>query len=290
MAELHPGDLLSALVDGELDVRDAEAVRVHVAGCAACRLELEEVRAARRAVRLLPAVEPPPAFLAELVAAPDVVALAPRRRRAAVLVNAAGSVAAGLAILALSAADVGPPPVDPEVPMAVARHASTVSALEAGGVIAPAAERFAPEALAPPTTAERHALEDLRAPYAAPPMIAGYRLVEAYRSGAGVHLLYRRGAYGLSIFELEGSIDWTALPADGSEIEIGRQRAWRWDDPRAGGRLVVVERPGMVVLLVGDEPGDAVLEVARALPGPREPAFTTRVKQSVGRALDLLAP
>ena len=62
----HPGDLLSALLDGELAPAEAAAVVAHLDGCPACAAERDEVAAARAALRALPALEAPPGVLRAL--------------------------------------------------------------------------------------------------------------------------------------------------------------------------------------------------------------------------------
>ena len=59
----HPGDLLSAWLDGELEPAKATAVATHLEACAACAAEREEVEAGRAAVRRLPTLEPPSGVL-----------------------------------------------------------------------------------------------------------------------------------------------------------------------------------------------------------------------------------
>ena len=53
----HLGDLVSALLDGELDRAQAASARAHLEGCAQCRAELSAVGAARSWVRALPPVD-----------------------------------------------------------------------------------------------------------------------------------------------------------------------------------------------------------------------------------------
>lgn len=56
----HPGDQLSAFLDGELDPSLAADVRRHVASCPGCREELGRLSDARRLLRGMAPVEPPP--------------------------------------------------------------------------------------------------------------------------------------------------------------------------------------------------------------------------------------
>jgi hypothetical protein len=293
----HAGDALSALLDGELDVAEADAIRSHLMECADCAAELDGVRAARRLLRSLPAVEPPAGFFAGLLAGDVVVPIGHARRgqssrRASRFVAAGvtGSVAAGVLLLVIAASTLSMAPVEPEVDESVERHASTVGALEASGQIARNGDRFVSRVSAPPTTAEPRSTDHLPAPYDAPASVAGYRLVEAYRMSDGVHLMYRRGPYALSIFELPGEVDWTALPTDGTRLRIAGNDAWRWDEVTADGRLYVIDDGGMVVVLIGDEPGDAVLDVATELPQARSMPMASRVKRTVAKALELFSP
>jgi anti-sigma factor RsiW len=67
-ADAHPGDLLSAWLDGELAPKEAAVVAAHLDGCPACAAERDEVDAARAAVRGLPALDAPPGVLRALPA------------------------------------------------------------------------------------------------------------------------------------------------------------------------------------------------------------------------------
>jgi hypothetical protein len=258
----HSGDALSALLDGQLSAAEATAVRAHVDECASCAQELDDVREARRLVRSLPAVDPP----FDLLAA-NVVSLAPRRRRAPALAAASVAVAATIALALLAPWQTTSDTLDPDLDVAMDQHASTMGALEAEGVIAkgPARLQSEDEEEVPPTTARRQALSDVDDDFETPERLAGYALVDAYEVGNGVHLLYQRGAYGLSVFERAGEIDWDELPEGGTSIVLSGHRAWRWDDVVADGRLVVIEGDGVVITIAGDEPGDAVLDAAVAI-------------------------
>ena len=82
----HPGELLSAYLDGELTREEHRRVLDHLDGCEPCRAELADLDSARTAVRALPMLEPPS------LAAPEPVAdVIPLRRRWPVRVAAAAA-------------------------------------------------------------------------------------------------------------------------------------------------------------------------------------------------------
>ncbi|HJV08320.1 MAG TPA: zf-HC2 domain-containing protein, partial [Acidimicrobiales bacterium] len=58
----HLGDALSALLDGELPVAQADQAHAHLAQCPVCAHELAAVTQARSWVRALPPVDPPFGF------------------------------------------------------------------------------------------------------------------------------------------------------------------------------------------------------------------------------------
>ncbi len=113
----HLGDLLSAMVDGELSLDEAGAVRRHLTTCPQCVAELEEIRRIRAVVRGLPPVDPPFGFFERLVRQRP----AARRGIAAV----AGGIAA--AITALMILTPGQQEVSPPVADLVETHAATSS-------------------------------------------------------------------------------------------------------------------------------------------------------------------
>ncbi|MCU1486304.1 MAG: Transrane transcriptional regulator (Anti-sigma factor RsiW) [Actinomycetia bacterium] len=286
----HPEDALSALLDGQLDAAESEAVHAHLVACAECSAELEAVRATRAAVRSLPAVEPPVGFFEGLLAgglpeeAPDAAAPArvvPLRSRKAALGNAAAAVAAGV-LLVVGFGGNQATAVAPQVASNVEQHAASASAVSLGGSN-PILRRDEVTPTSLPHTG-------ISRPYTAPKELAGYRLVDAYRASQGVQLLYEKGAYGLSVFEQEGHLDREELPENGTWFEIDGHTAWRWDAPTAQGRVLVVERGDLVVTLVGDESGDVVQAAAEALPGKPQVALETRLRRACGEALDMLSP
>ena len=120
----HPGDLLSALLDGALTQHEEEGVRAHLDECAECRRELQYVSEARTLVRDLPPVDPPFGFFERM--------LRPRHRWARAGVAAlAGAAAVSVAVMGFVA------PREPHVSPHVARlvDAHTASASTSGDPI-----------------------------------------------------------------------------------------------------------------------------------------------------------
>jgi anti-sigma factor RsiW len=112
----HLGDVLSALLDGELADAALVAAETHLEGCAECTHELRLASEARELIRGLPPVEPPATFYPAL--------LAGRRRRLAVAALASAAVA-GLTFVGLRAPQESP--VTPPVNQLVLDHAATAS-------------------------------------------------------------------------------------------------------------------------------------------------------------------
>ena len=126
--ELLP-EMLSAYLDDELTVSERDAVEAHLAESPEWRAELDEVRAARDAVRNLPVRDAPDGFWDSLMVRvaeddDDAVALAvplgPRRprRRVAWLAAAAAIVVGVVAVIAVPHRNE----VTPNVTAVVAQH------------------------------------------------------------------------------------------------------------------------------------------------------------------------
>lgn len=284
----HPDEALSALLDGELDAAASRAVLDHVTSCPACAEELHWVRAARWSLRSLPAVEPPAGLFD-----PAVVPLAARRRAKIGAGQVAASVAAGVALFALAVTGAGPGPYQPAMDVAVGRHVASLSALAAGGLGSIDGGRDPLESDVPvtPGPAAPRDLDELPAPFRAPVRLdGGYRLVEALAHPDGVHLVYRDGRYGLSVFETPGRLDRADLPPEGRDIDVAGVTGWRWESDKVDGRVVVFERDGLVVTVVGDEPGQAVTDAARSVPEPRALSWRQRVEEVGVRVFEALSP
>jgi hypothetical protein len=117
----------------------------------------------------------------------------------------------------------------------------------------------------------------------------GYRLVQVFPFRDGLQLVYQRGPYSLSVFELEGSLDHDALPRDGHWVREGGEPVF--DIPAGSGQtLVVLDRSDLTVTVVGDAPGDDVLEAARSVPDSRDLPMGTRLRRACADALRALSP
>lgn len=299
----HPGDALSAMLDGQLAAGEEAAVRAHVDRCRECAEELHWARSTRWALRSLPAVEPPGSLLDALqipAAAPaasapaaPVTFLAERRRRRPSVGVAAASVAASVGLVLVGIGLIEPVTYEPRVDVAVGRHVASLQAMSAGGLVGVdgGSEPLQSPQPVTPTTAAPQDPSDVEAPFAAPDRLdAGYELVEAFSHPDGLHLVYERGRYGLSVFEVPGRIDFSELPAGGRRLDVGGAEGWQWQTAEVDGRVVVFERDGLVVTVVGDESGEAVLQAARSIPGPRPLSVFQRLRQAGGDLLDVLSP
>lgn len=59
LPDTHPGEQLSAYLDGQLNTAEHDFVISHLEFCTDCRLELHELDSARTAIRSLPGLDPP---------------------------------------------------------------------------------------------------------------------------------------------------------------------------------------------------------------------------------------
>lgn len=59
LPDTHPGEQLSAYLDGQVNTLEHDFVISHLEFCTDCRLELHELDSARTAIRSLPGLEPP---------------------------------------------------------------------------------------------------------------------------------------------------------------------------------------------------------------------------------------
>lgn len=101
----HLGDLLSAYLDGETSPQESRAVVDHLSSCERCRREMEDIHAARSALRALPILELPHSVL-DAVDGRRVAEVVPLRRRP---VRIAAAAAAAVLVLFVSLATLFAP-------------------------------------------------------------------------------------------------------------------------------------------------------------------------------------
>jgi anti-sigma factor RsiW len=115
---MHPGELLSAFLDSELDPTGRASIEAHVSECDACAHELDDLAVVRGRVRSLPVQEPPPGILEPLAPA------LPLRRHRRLLVTGAAAAAAALVVaigLGANGNQSVPLPLDAVVDQHIAR-------------------------------------------------------------------------------------------------------------------------------------------------------------------------
>ena len=113
-SEPHLEDRLSAYLDDELAPAARREAEAHLAGCAECREELDEVAAARQAIRIMPVHAAPRPLL-------DIPLPATASRRRAVWAMVAAAAAAVALVLPRE------PEVAPSLPSLADSHAARAS-------------------------------------------------------------------------------------------------------------------------------------------------------------------
>ncbi|MGD2044151.1 MAG: zf-HC2 domain-containing protein [Acidimicrobiia bacterium] len=99
---IHPSELISAYLDGEVHGRELASLMEHLSSCGKCTAELEQMQRVRSAIRSLPVLELPAGIVSEADA--EVI---PLHRNRGMWVGVAAAV---VAIVIAVAALVTPPP------------------------------------------------------------------------------------------------------------------------------------------------------------------------------------
>lgn len=270
----HLGDVVSALVDGELDPDEAAGAERHLRSCPACAAEVRSTEAVRALVRSLPAVEPPVPLV-------PLVPVIPARQKARPSVArlpawAAAAAAAVLAFLVLPAASPERP-VAPPLASLVQLHEASV-ALVAAPELAPATVQAA-VAGGPPPASSPAALSTVGGSLDASPAVldgapaslpGGYRLAGAHRRGAREHRVYVNAGSAVSVFTEAGELDRAALPAGGEVVAVGDAHAVRYRT--RGGEVLTWSAGDAVHTVVGRVPLEDLVALAAALPAQERPA------------------
>jgi anti-sigma factor RsiW len=308
-AGADPQELLSALLDGELDAADEAEVRAWLADHADGRQELDELADVRRQMRELPAVEPPAGFYERLLAdglddatepAPAVVTsidAAPSRRkrrwrRSWAAVAGVGTAAAAAFVLVLGITPVSDrvvPPVNAFAerhdsmtsPSTTAPSSTTSSSSTSSSTTTSIVE---PTPTAPPGPADDSyhtiadtAIDSIDPPYVAPAQLDGYARRSAYASGGVVHVIYNHDGVWLSVYEQPGTVDWSRMPANGKTLTVQDRAAW---ETKVGDQVVlVIDRGPMVLTVVSSAPADDMMRAATSVPPSSEPSMATRMQR-----------
>jgi anti-sigma factor RsiW len=142
---IHPDELLSAHLDGELTATERETVAAHLLACERCRQELSDLSAARSAVRSLPTLELPVLLATRVGSGQAAVAL---RRRPSVWIGSAAAVALAVFVGAAALSAPEPQRVAPPELTAVYGAASSndpaLNLVKVAGVTQAANEGMAP--------------------------------------------------------------------------------------------------------------------------------------------------
>jgi anti-sigma factor RsiW len=252
----HLGDVLSALVDGELSTPERDLAERHLASCPACRAELALTARSRELVARLSPLDPPAELLAAMLAGES------RRPRALMWFGAAAAIV-GLSVLAAS-------PAQHRVTAQQARTVAFTTIPVATGAARPAVRT-----------------SGLVAPFLAPSQLAGgYGLVSVLRRNGTLQVLYSDGVHALLVFEEGGVLDKGGLRSAGQTVALGSVRGVSYSWP--GGHVLTWQSGAATYTVVGDGSADDVLAAARSLPPARQLAVTQRVRLTSRRMLEEL--
>jgi hypothetical protein len=242
----HAGDLLSALLDDELDASQQAAVSAHLRTCADCAADLERISTARAAVRALPWLDLP---------SPVVVRMRGGRRRVLAPAAFVSAAAVSFVLFSIVAADRHvTPPVTTFVLSSAVQNSS-------GAEPAPSAENKAPATLA-----------------------HGYKRVGAWRANSYVQVVYSDGFRALSVFEQPGRLSAERLPQEGYVVPVGGDEGREFD--WQGEWLVVWQSGPTTYTVVCEGGRQEALDVARSVPPEGRPAVWQRAKKAARGLLE----
>jgi MucB/RseB N-terminal domain len=124
-------------------------------------------------------------------------------------------------------------------------------------------------------------IETVSAPFRAPSTAGdGFRLAGRYRDAADtVQLFYSDGLFGVSVFEQEGKLDWSGLPAGGDARTVAGHDGRRYGTP--AGVVTIWESDDVVYTAVTDAPDDQVDELLADFASTDDPSTVERVTSFV---------
>jgi anti-sigma factor RsiW len=238
----HLDELMSAYLDGELSPGERTAVEAHLAACAQCRADLDAERDVRQRVRHLPVVDPPFGFYERILREGPAPGQTPvkRRRIKFGLANIVATAAAWLLILGVANFRNSGGSVDPAPAGYVSAHASLLPNLGSSE-----------------TTASKEKAKS----YDVPDRLAGTYELTGYRDEGGTpQLIYSDGRRTVSMFLRPGRLNVDALPDNARRMQVNGSPAW--EVPSSKGEVLFMQRPGVVVVIVGPSSDRAASDVA----------------------------
>jgi anti-sigma factor RsiW len=239
----HPEELLSAYLDGEVTPDERAYVEEHLTTCPSCRAEFDEERDVRAAVRELPPVDPPFGFFERILRDGPADPAQPKKRRFKFgMANLVATAAAWILVLGVANLNSHGGPVNPAANEYVAAHASVLPGFGATSSGSNDAAR-----------------------YDVPDRLAGtYRLAGEVNTRGYPQLIYSDGQRTLSVFVRPGQLDENALPDGAKPVLVNGSKAW--SVPSNGMEVIFLQRPGVVVVIVGPGQDQAASDMASTAP------------------------
>ena len=161
------------------------------------------------------------------------------------------------------------------------RAVGFVSIDEAAGAFFGVVPAEAPRAPRSAATRQPQSIESVGAPFRAPSTAGdGFRLAGRYRdAGDTVQLFYSDGLFGISVFEQEGKLDWSGLPAGGASRTVAGHDGRRYGTP--AGIVTIWESDDVVYTAVTDAPDDQLDELLTDFASTGAPSTLERVTSFV---------
>lgn len=275
-----PGELLSAYLDGELEPDEVAVVQRLIADDPDVAAELDALAKVRSAVRGLPSVDAPSTGGAAALrprahegsgrGAGDHGASEPiaevhelsrhrtrsrRRLGRPALVGAVALAAAvvAVALVVVGGDDGGEAPFVPPVTEFASRHDAMADLVASGATEVP------------PMPGDFEALDPAEMGDDAPAQLpSGFERMAGFAGPDGtMHVVYTHDDMAVSVYRQEGAVDWAALPASGTSMEMEGAPAWLHtaETPRGTEEIMVLQHGDTVYTFVAAVPHEAMVSV-----------------------------
>lgn len=163
----------------------------------------------------------------------------------------------------------------------IVRAVGFVSIGETPGAFFGVVPADAPRTPARAAARQPQSIESVSSPLRAPGTAGdGFRLTGRYRDAAGtVQLFYSDGLFGVSVFEQQGELEWSGLPAGGEARTVAGHDGRRYRTP--AGAVTIWESDEVVYTAVADAPDDQVDALLADLAPAGAPSTLERVTSFV---------